>query len=205
MDGTLLDLHFDNKVWNDGLPQAWAAAQGIAVEEARNQLLAHMREIYGTIQFYSFEYWEKFTGLDLTALHTKERALVDYRPGALAFLRRLRQLNKLVVIATNAHPSSIAVKDAQIQISDEVDGVVSNAELNAPKEEMAYWEGLQVRHPFDPARTLFIDDNAPVLDAARDYGIAHLLTIITPDSSQPARFDLSYPAFDDFAEISTGL
>lgn len=205
MDGTLLDLHFDNKVWNEKVPSAFADAHSVTVEQAKQQLFEHMRQIYGTIDFYSFEYWQAFTGLDLTELHRAEDHLVTYRPGALGFLKKLKDCNKTVIIATNAHPHSVAVKDTRIAISAEVDAVVSSAELGAPKEDFAYWQGLHEVYPFDAERTLMVDDNEPVLDSARDYGIGHLLTIKTPDSARPERLDLRYPAFDHFAEISAGL
>jgi FMN phosphatase YigB (HAD superfamily) len=70
-----------------------------------------------------------------------------------------------------------------------------------PKESQRFWQALLEAHPFDPQRTLFIDDNAPVLDAAARFGVRHLLTVRQPDSARPPRTELCYPAFNDFAEI----
>ena len=201
MDGTLLDLNYDNHVWNEILPKTLAAARNLPLDRAELMLAEHMREIRGSIEFYSFEYWSAYTGLDLIDLHRTMAHLVAYRPGALEFLRWLKSQDKLVVIATNAHPHSLLVKEEMLPISLEVDAIVSSADLHAPKEDQTYWQKLRELHPFDPDRALFVDDNEPVLDAAACFGIAHLLCIFTPDSERPARIDLTYPAFDHFADL----
>ena len=205
MDGTLLDLHYDNTVWNEQVPRAYARAHDLSLEAAKEVLLAHMRKIYGTIEFYSFDYWNEYTGLDLCEIHATHTHLVEYRPGALEFLRWLRANGKHTVLATNAHPDSVAIKDAVINIGTELDLIVSSQEVGAPKESLAYWQYLQEKSPFDIERTTFVDDNEPVLDAAAQYGIAHLWTIITPDSQRPGRAQLNYPSFDHFDEIYAAL
>ena len=205
MDGTLLDLNYDNHVWNDLVPQAYALKTGLTNAAAKEKLLAHMSKIRGSIEFYSFEYWVNYTGIDLIAAHQQATELVAYRPGALAFLRWLRGTSRHTVIATNAHPDSINVKDAHADICSEVDAVVSSHHYSAPKESKAFWQALLQEHPFEPRRCLFIDDNEPVLDAAAKYGIGHLLVVSRPDSARPTRSQLRYPSFDDFAEICPAI
>ena len=202
MDGTLLDLNYDNHVWNEVVPEAYATLKNISLQDAQTALFEHMKVIKGSIEFYSFDYWDAYTGLNLVELHRRMVDLVAYRHGALEFLRWLRAQNKFVAIATNAHPSSIMVKEERIPISQEVDAVASSATLQAPKEAQDYWHELNKIHPFNPERTLFVDDNEPVLAAAQAYGIRHLLCIHTPDSERPTRTGLGYPAFDHFSEIS---
>ncbi|HBM83927.1 MAG TPA: haloacid dehalogenase, partial [Halieaceae bacterium] len=73
------------------------------------------------------------------------------------------------------------------------DRLVVSHDLAAPKEEQAFWHALQALHPFDPARTLFIDDTESVLESARQYGIAHLLTLLQPDSQLQKRLDTRFP------------
>ena len=77
MDGTLLDLKYDNRVWNELVPQAYADKAGISVAQAQQTLLERMREIRGTIEFYSFDYWRSFTGIDLVAVHQQATDLVE--------------------------------------------------------------------------------------------------------------------------------
>ena len=205
MDGTLLDLKYDNRVWNELVPQAFAAHRGISIEVAKADLLAHMHKIHGTIEYYSFEYWSVFTGVDLIAEHHHAVELLAYRPGALEFLRWLKASSCASVIATNAHRSSIAVKDLHVQISAEVDAVVSSQDYHAPKEADLFWTSLLTDHPYDPQRCIFIDDNVPVLNAAARNHIGGIYAIATPDSQQPGRADLGYPTFDHFADICPQL
>jgi len=55
--------------------------------------------------------------------------------------------------------------------------------------------------PYDPARTLLIDDSLPVLRAARQGGIAHLLAACRPDTRQPEKDVGEFAALRHFAEI----
>jgi putative hydrolase of the HAD superfamily len=205
MDGTLLDLNYDNHVWNELVPQAYAECIGVNLEDAQHTLLTHMREIRGSIEFYSFDYWISYTGIDLVGVHQQATHLLAYRPNALQFLRWLQQTGRKSVIATNAHPDSIAVKHAHTGICDEVDHVVSSYEFDAPKEAQAYWHSIFRQHPHEPQRCLFIDDNEPVLDAARDANLGYLLAVSSPDSQRPPRAELRYPSFDDFSEVCATL
>ena len=68
-----------------------------------------------------------------------------------------------------------------------IDTFVSSHEFGVPKEGQAFWSAAQERLGFDPQQTLFIDDSAAVLNAARAYGIRGLLAVNRPDSQRPAR------------------
>ncbi|OBX37602.1 GMP/IMP nucleotidase YrfG [Halomonas elongata] len=92
-----------------------------------------------------------------------------------------------MVLATNADRESLALKLPLTGLEDYLDAIVSSADLGVPKEEQGFWFALQETEPFDPARTLFIDDNPSVLESAREFGIRHLLGIRQPDSQRPAR------------------
>ena len=60
---------------------------------------------------------------------------------------------------------------------------------------------FRVECPFDPERTLFIDDSESVLRAASTYGIAHLLSIAKPDSQRAPVTSAQFNSVGDFAEI----
>lgn len=198
MDGTLLDLQFDNQVWSRLLPKQFASAHGLTFEDANIQLTTHMQEIFGRIEFYCLNYWARYTGLDVMASHREAVHLIRWRPNALALARSLRTCGKRIVLVTNAHRDSLGIKQSHCGIIDEMDAVVSAHDYAAPKEASEFWQRLNQQHPFDPKRTLFIDDNAHVLKSARAYGIAYALTIAQPDSSRPSRLGLEHPAIDDF-------
>ncbi|MBU1436170.1 MAG: HAD family hydrolase, partial [Gammaproteobacteria bacterium] len=52
MDGTLLDLHFDNYFWLEHLPARWSEITGISVSEAKTQLQAEYAVLQGKLEWY---------------------------------------------------------------------------------------------------------------------------------------------------------
>jgi len=109
------------------------------------------------------------------------------------------------VLVTNAHRTTLDIKMANVDITGWFDRVVVSHDLQAPKEDQDFWHRLQALHPFEPSRTLLIDDTERVLDSARDYGIAHLLTLLQPDSQQQKRLSTRFPGIHHFDEIMHGL
>jgi len=201
MDGTLLDLAYDNTLWNHLLPERYGAARSLPVAHAREQLFDQMAARRGQLEFYCLDFWARYTGLDIVALHHELAHLIAYRPHARAFLTHLAAGTQHVVLVTNAHRDSLAVKDRHSGLTGQLDAVVSCHDYQAPKESRDFWEALNAEHAFDPARTLLIDDNAAVLDAAADYGVAHLLTVAQPDSQRPPRSGLRHRAVTDFRDL----
>ncbi len=205
MDGTLLDLAYDNALWTTLLPERFSQVHDWHLPRAIEHLFGHMDARRGQLEFYCLDYWAEFTGLDIIELHHELAALIRYRPHAEAFLEHLLLLERRALLVTNAHRDSLAVKNQHADLSRRLDAVVSCHDYGAPKESPEFWLELMREHPFDPARTLLIDDNAAVLDSAADFGIRHLLTIAQPDSARPPRSDLQHPAVEDFRDLMHGL
>ncbi len=201
MDGTLIDLHYDNTLWNERLPEAYAHIHSMAADAAREHLFTHMRRTRSSIDFYCLDHWADFTQMDIDALHSELAHLITYRANAEAFIAKVRDGGRRAVLVTNAHPKSLAVKDSQTHLTAALDADFSAHHFGVPKEDQAFWPTLARHEPFDPERTLMIDDNVSVLQSARAHGIKHLLCVSQPDSAQPARSNLGFPAFNDFAEI----
>ena len=112
------------------------------------------------------------------------RDLIRVRPSTEEFLSGLNKSRHRVIMATNAHPETIALKMEQTRIADRFDRIISSHEIGYPKEHQQFWNNLAGLEPFDPHRTLFIYDNLSVLRAARQYGIKHLLAICNLDSTK---------------------
>ena len=203
MDGTLLDLAYDNVLWSRALlPEKFSESLTTGRwRSAAAHLFNHMDERKGQLEFYCLDYWAEFTGLDIIALHHELAALIRFRPNARAFLEHLVVLERRSVLVTNAHRDSLAVKNQHTNLTPLLDAVVSCHDYGAPKESESFWDALMAEHPFDPARTLLIDDNAAVLDSAARYGIGHLLTIEQPDSNRPPREGLQHPVLTDFEQL----
>lgn len=205
MDGTLLDLAYDNALWTTLLPERFSKTHNWALQRATEHLFGHMDDCRGQLEFYCLDYWAEFTGLDIIELHHELAALIRYRPNAVAFLEHQALGERHAVLVTNAHRDSLNVKDRHTDLTDRLDATVSCHDYGAPKESAEFWQALMREHPFDPNRTLLIDDNAAVLDCAADFGIAHLLTITQPDSNRPPREDLKHPAVADFRDLLDGF
>ena len=201
MDGTLLDLAYDNVLWTRLLPRRFSQARKLSLEQAETYLFQQMKQHKGKLRFYCLDYWAEFTGLDIMGLHRELAHLIVYRPWAREFLDHLRTLEQRALLVTNAHRDSLAVKDEHAQLCNRLDAVISCHDYGAPKESREFWDQLLAHHPFDPARTLLIDDNVAVLDAAAGFGIAHLLTIAQPDSQRPPRIVSDHPAIHDFRQL----
>ena len=205
MDGTLLDLHFDNYFWMDHLPRLYAAKHRISEEESSAFLQATFHSGEGTLQWYCLDHWSEQLEMDIPALKQEIQHMIAVRPFAIEFLTQLHASDRDVVIVTNAHRKTLELKMANIDITGWFDRVVVSHDLNAPKEDQAFWHKLQALHPFDPARTLLIDDTERVLDSAREYGIAHLLTLLQPDSQGQKRLSTRFPGIHHFDEIMPGV
>ena len=201
MDGTLLDLHYDNTLWNQLLPTRYSEAHRLSEEAARSHLFSHMHEHHGQLTFYCLDHWAEFTSINIVGLHEELVQLIRFRPNAERFLLWLRNNGKRALLVTNAHRDSLSVKDAHSGIVGLLDSDISFHDYGSPKESRAFWESLMHEHPYDPERTLLIDDNDSVLNAAAEFGIRHLFTVQQPDSRRAARDGLNFPSFNDFLEI----
>jgi len=190
MDGTLLDLAFDNVFWLELLPEHYAEVHGGSVGDARLALAARFDAIAGTLNWYCLDHWTRDLKLD-----------IRYLPGAQEFLASVRARGKRLWIVTNAHRDTLAVKAAQTGIDRLVDRVVSSHDFRAPKESAEFWRGLEQQHPFDRGRTLLIEDSVAVLEAAAGYGVAHTIAIRRPDSRRPARAIEAFAAVDGVADL----
>jgi putative hydrolase of the HAD superfamily len=201
MDGTLLDLHFDTYFWLEHLPARYAQTHGIEPEYAKRQLTERIIREQGTLNWYCVDYWSEQLGVDVVALKREISHKVGFRPHVTDFLQALRQHGFRSVIVTNAHQKSLQLKLELTGLDRYVDRILCSHDFGLPKEDVTFWDRLHQQEPFDPARTLLVDDSLAVLRSARDYGITHLLSIIQPDSQQPERQIDEFRAIHHFDEI----
>lgn len=184
MDGTLLDLRFDNHFWLEAVPQRYAERRGLSLERANEILVPLFAAKRGTLDWYCTDYWSRELGIDIPAFKEELREHVKFLPGAQDFLRTLQVSGLRAVLVTNAHHDALRVKAAQTGLLDYLDGAISSHRYGAPKEHPAFWSKVEAELGFDRRRTLFVDDSLPVLRAARDHGIEHIVAVAHPDSTQ---------------------
>jgi putative hydrolase of the HAD superfamily len=91
MDGTLLDLRFDNWFWLTLVPSRYAAARSLSEAQAQLLLRPKFQNVAGTLQWYCVEYWTRELRLDIPALKREAQARVGFLPGAKSFLQKQRQ------------------------------------------------------------------------------------------------------------------
>jgi HAD superfamily hydrolase (TIGR01509 family) len=187
MDGTILDLAFDNYIWLDLVPRRYAAANNMTFAEAREELIGKYRAVQGNLEWYCLDHWNDRLGIDVVKIHHDVTYRIGYLPGALDFLRSIAEQDKRVLLVTNSHPDTLHLKDAVTGFGDYFDGLYSSHAYGHAKESQAFWHALQDDVDFDVGTTLFVDDSRPVLESARDYGVSMLVTVTRPDSLKPVR------------------
>jgi HAD superfamily hydrolase (TIGR01509 family) len=201
MDGTILDLAFDNHFWREVVPGRYARQKSISVDDARAELEPHFTSLQGRLQWYCLDYWSELTRLDLAALKAEVRHRIAPLEGAESFLRAVRDSGRKLWLVTNAHRNSWSLKMEQTGLGPWFEQVICSHDFGAPKEDAEFWTRLQARHPFDKDRSLFVDDSLPVLRAAKAYGIGQLVAIRKPDTTREARVITEMPAVDRLADL----
>lgn len=206
MDGTVLDLHFDNYFWEEFVPARYGELNRLTPQEASTFLMSRYASVKGTLDWYCMDFWSEALTMDIKALKHEVRHKIALRPNALAFMQQLRDSAKKVVLVTNAHPHSLELKMQHTGIAAHFDHRISSHSLRLAKENPGFWPALRGKVDFDPQRTLLIDDSLPVLRRAQAEGIAHLRAIAQPDSQRQALAQQEgFIQIDDFADIMTGL
>jgi putative hydrolase of the HAD superfamily len=206
LDGTLLDLAFDTFFWWHHIPAMYGASRSLAPEQAREQLKPRFKACEGTLEWYCVNYWSRELGLDVPALKRAAGERIGWLPGAEEFLKRLRARGKRVVLMTNAHPIALRIKDERTGVTRYFDAVHSSHSFGAPKENPKFWSAVREVEPFDPERSIFIDDSPPVVRAARAAGVRWVYALRRPDTSgSPRVHDESHPTADSVADFIDSL
>jgi putative hydrolase of the HAD superfamily len=201
MDGTLLDLHFDNHFWLEHVPRRYAEARDLPLHAAKDELRERYRRVEGTLDWYCVDYWSEQLGLDIPLLKQEVEHLIAIHPDVPDFLSAVRGSGRRLILVTNAHGKAIALKFRRTRLDEHFDDVVCSHDLGLPKERLDFWKRLHDRLPFSRESTLLVDDSLPVLRAARGYGIAHLLAVRKPDSRQPETDSGEFAAVRRFSDV----
>jgi HAD superfamily hydrolase (TIGR01509 family) len=205
MDGTLLDLHFDNHFWLEHLPLRWAEISGISLDSAKDQLQSEYAQLTGKLEWYCLDYWGRRLQLPITKLKREVMDKIQMRPDVPAFLTALKQSGRNIVLVTNAHPESLSLKLERTDLAKYITTLISTHEFGVTKESQTLWQKLQQRLGFDKNTTLFVDDSLPILAAAQHFGIKHLLAVANPDSKQSAKTISDFPAITDYTTLLTDI
>ena len=205
MDGTLLDLHFDNHFWLEHLPKRYAEVHGVSLAMAQMELMPLFEKNAGTLNWYCTDFWSTELKLPVKDLKIEIAHLIALRPDAATFLAAIKQAGKRVIMITNAHRDSLSLKMERLELAPYFERLISSHDYGYPKENPQFWDALQNDVKFDPARSLFIDDTLPILRSAGRYGIGHLLAVREPDSRKGPKDTEEFEAAEDYRTLIQGL
>ena len=205
MDGTLLDLHYDNHFWLEHLPNRYAELHGISRAMAELELTPLFERNAGQLQWYCLDFWSTELRIPVRELKLETADLIALRPDADTFLAAIKQAGKRVILITNAHRDSLSLKMERIELAPYFERLISSHDYGYPKESPQFWDALQADIGFEPGRSLFIDDTLPILRSARDFGVGHLLAVKQPDSKKGPKDTEEFAALEDYRELLEGL
>ena len=202
MDGTVLDLAYDNYIWLEHIPRQYAFENDIPYENACQILANKFALAQGHLRWYCLDYWSEQLGIDVIQMHYDVSHRIDYLPGALEFLKRVYSNKVRVLLVTNSHRETLKLKDAVTGLGDYFDGIYSSHDYGYAKENQYFWGALQEDVNFDLDTTLFVDDSSYVLRSAEKYGIKMLLKVTQPDTRVEEKNSSEFEGIKSVSEIS---
>ena len=205
MDGTVLDLAYDNYMWMRRVPEKFAVEHGLEPEVAREQCYAKFKAMHGRLEWYCLDHWSDDLGLDIAKLHRDENHRIGYLPGAESFLRTIRALDIRIIMVTNSHMETLTIKDEVTAVSEHFDEIYTSHTFGYAKETQEFWHALADEEDFDPETTLFVDDTARVLRSAAEYGVSMLLQVTHPDTTSAPRKDSEFAGVEGVGKTADAL
>lgn len=201
MDGTLLDLNFDNHFWQEFVPERYALQNQLSIEEATHILQPLFKSMEGKLEWYCLDYWSQTLDLNIASLKVEISDLISVLPHVREFLSALQQSSKKVLLVTNAHRDSLSLKMEKTCLQPFFDAIICSHDFGFAKEQQAFWQAFQNQYGWDKKSALMVDDSLAVLRAAQTFGIDNLISINQPDSTKKAKAISEFSAINDFREI----
>jgi HAD superfamily hydrolase (TIGR01509 family) len=183
LDGTLLDQRFDNIFWNETVPRVIASQQDSSLEECKDKVYAYYKKVYGTLDWYSSDFWSKTFNINIKSLTYQERGKISLHEGSRSLLDSLAQSGRKLFLVTNAHPDILSIKLDITGLSSYFQAIFSSHNIGHAKEDFLFWKKLISITGIEPKEAVLIDDNLAVLDQANIFGIGKCIAITQPDSS----------------------
>ena len=205
MDGTLLDLAFDNDFWGHRIHEKYASIHDISIEQTVAKFEPLFKSVASTLNWYSTDFWSQQYGYSIIEHSRAYASGIRWLPFAKEFLHALRDSDVRSTIVTNAHPDIVRLKHEITGITDLVDRTISSHTVGHAKESPNFWRELQAELKFRPASTLFFDDSPAVLSAASDFCIERSIAICLPDSTRPIRIPMASLAVTNFEQLGASL
>jgi len=201
MDGTLLDLYFDDYFWAHLVPEKYAEKHDITFGAAKEFLYKTYKSHERTLNWCDIDFWSRELHLDIPALKEQIRHLIEVHPHVIDFLKMMREQKKKIFLLTNAHSKTVKIKFKKTEIGKYFDSVLCSFDVGYPKEYLEFWQKAEEKLGFDKEHSLFIDDTEEVLKTAREYGIKHLLFKATANSKTAPKESREFTTISDFRDL----
>ncbi|MGK0380888.1 MAG: FMN phosphatase YigB (HAD superfamily), partial [Flavobacteriales bacterium] len=125
MDGTLLDLHFDNHFWLEHMPKKLAEKHSISLQAAKDIMAVETQQVMGTLSWYCLDFWAEKLDMDIVEAKREIEHLISIREDSLPFIDALKASGRDVILVTNAHPDSLSLKVEHTQLDNHIDQLIS--------------------------------------------------------------------------------
>ncbi|UCH45623.1 MAG: HAD-IA family hydrolase [Nitrospiraceae bacterium] len=201
MDGTLLDLYFDDYFWGHLVPEKYAERHDITFGAAKDYLYRTYKSHEKTLNWCDIDFWSKELKLDIPALKEQIRHLIEVHPHVIDFLKLMKKQRKKIFLLTNAHYKTVKIKFKKTQIGEYFDDILCSFNVGHPKEFIEFWQGAQKKLKFDTEHSLFIDDTEDVMRTARDFGIKYLLFKTYASPKLEVKESKEFLTIRDFREL----
>lgn len=205
MDGTLLDLHYDNVFWGDTLPRHWAQVHGHDPDTAALKLRDTFESQRGQLTWYSLPFWEQTLQVDLVALQQAHRHQIKLLTDTVPVLEALKQAGKTLWLVTNADPQVMQTKLAQTGIASFFEICITSHDVGLPKEQPGFWDAFQAGYPFPKQHAIFVDDTGSVLARAAQAGLAAVFAMAQPDSTLAPKDHPTLPTLSRLSDLLSWL
>jgi len=107
LEGTLVDVTFSDKVWNEGLPRLYALKTGLSFDEARKIVLGEYAQVgENRVEWYDVCYWFRHFELPSEPQHllNSYKDYVRLFQDAVEVLGKLNQKYRLVIVTNSNRP-----------------------------------------------------------------------------------------------------
>ena len=143
MDGTILDLAFDNYFWHDHIPRLYSIKNKISFNKAKIEFEEKYKKRRNTIEWYSLKFWSNELDINLDNELVKTKNRIKIFPGVYNFLNKLKKHKINVVLITNCPREMLNVKFTQAKLWGYFNIIISSEDFGCPKEEDKFWKLLE--------------------------------------------------------------
>ena len=101
MDGTLLDLSYDNYFWHEHIPALYSKKNGITAKEGKRIFEKLYKNKQNTMEWYSISYCSKVLKIDLELEILKTKNQIKVFAGTIDLLIKLKRHKIKICLLTN--------------------------------------------------------------------------------------------------------